>query len=105
MEEPTAALSRHEVDQLFLVVDDLRKRGVAMKFVGHRMEEIYEVSDRVVVLRDGKVIAGAPIDEMPRDRAIQLMVGAAVDGPLSEAVQYIRRSRYCRRGAFQRDDV
>ena len=75
MDEPTAALSRHEVDQLFLVVDDLRKRGVAMMFVGHRMEEIYEVSDRVVVLRDGKVIAGAPIAEMPRDRAIQLMVG------------------------------
>ena len=47
MDEPTAALSRHEVDQLFLVVDDLRKRGVAMMFVGHRMEEIYEVSDRV----------------------------------------------------------
>jgi rhamnose transport system ATP-binding protein len=75
MDEPTAALSRHEVDQLFLVVDDLRKRGVAMMFVGHRMEEIYEVSDRVVVLRDGKVIAGSPIDEMPRDRAVQLMVG------------------------------
>jgi len=74
MDEPTAALSRHEVDQLFLVVDDLRKRGVAMMFVGHRMEEIYEVSDRVVVLRDGKMIAGAPIAEMPRDRAIQLMV-------------------------------
>lgn len=75
MDEPTAALSRREVDQLFLVVDDLRKRGVAMMFVGHRMEEIYEVADRVVVLRDGKVIGEAPVDEMPRDRAIQLMVG------------------------------
>ncbi|MBV8899235.1 MAG: ATP-binding cassette domain-containing protein, partial [Verrucomicrobia bacterium] len=75
MDEPTAALSRREVDQLFLVVDDLRKRGVAMMFVGHRMEEIYEVSDRVVVLRDGKVIGEAPVGEMPRDRAIQLMVG------------------------------
>jgi rhamnose transport system ATP-binding protein len=75
MDEPTAALSRREVDQLFLVVDDLRKRGVAMMFVGHRMEEIYEVSDRVVILRDGKVIGEAPVDEMPRNRAIQLMVG------------------------------
>ncbi|MBV9488438.1 MAG: ATP-binding cassette domain-containing protein, partial [Verrucomicrobia bacterium] len=75
MDEPTAALSRREVDQLFLVVDDLRKRGVAMMFVGHRMEEIYQISDRVVVLRDGKMIGGAPVGEMPRDRAIQLMVG------------------------------
>jgi rhamnose transport system ATP-binding protein len=78
MDEPTAALSRREVDQLFLVVDDLRKRGVAMMFVGDRMEEIYEVSDRVVVLRDGKVIGTAPIGEMPQDRAIQLMVGRAL---------------------------
>ena len=78
MDEPTAALSRREVEQLFLVVDDLRKRGVAMMFVGHRMEEIYEVSDRVVVLRDGKVIGTAPIGEMPQDRAIQLMVGRAL---------------------------
>jgi rhamnose transport system ATP-binding protein len=56
-------------------VDDLRKRGVAMMFVGQRMEEIYAVSDRAVVLLDGKAIAGAPIAEMPRDGAIQLMVG------------------------------
>jgi ABC-type sugar transport system ATPase subunit/ribose/xylose/arabinose/galactoside ABC-type transport system permease subunit len=75
MDEPTAALSQREVDRLFEVVDDLRRQGVAMMFVGHRMDEIYRVADRVTVLRDGQLVATAPIGEMPRERAVRLMVG------------------------------
>jgi rhamnose transport system ATP-binding protein len=75
MDEPTAALSQREVDRLFGVVDDLRKRQVAMLFVGHRMEEIYRVADRIAVLRDGFMVAEGPASEMPHDRAVQLMVG------------------------------
>ncbi len=75
MDEPTAALSQREVDRLFGVVDDLRKHQVAMLFVGHRMEEIYRVADRIAVLRDGFMVAEAPVSEMPHDRAVQLMVG------------------------------
>ena len=56
MDEPTAALSRREVDRLFAVVYALRARGVAMMFVGHRMEEVYRVADRVAVLRDGALV-------------------------------------------------
>ena len=80
MDEPTAALSQREVDRLFAVVDALRHKGVAMMFVGHRMEEIYRVADRVTVLRDGRLIATAPTAEMPRSRAVGLMVGR----PLSD---------------------
>jgi ABC-type sugar transport system ATPase subunit/ribose/xylose/arabinose/galactoside ABC-type transport system permease subunit len=75
MDEPTAALSQREVDRLFAVVDGLRQQGVAMMFVGHRMEEIYRVADRVAVLRDGRLVATAPTAEMPRERAVGLMVG------------------------------
>ncbi|MFZ1427290.1 MAG: ATP-binding cassette domain-containing protein [Geminicoccaceae bacterium] len=78
MDEPTAALSQREVDRLFGVVDGLRRQGVAMMFVGHRMEEIYRVADRVTVLRDGRLVATAPIDELPRDRAVSLMVGRSL---------------------------
>ena len=78
MDEPTAALSHREVDRLFAVVDDLRRQGVAMMFVGHRMDEIYRVADRVTVLRDGYLVATAPTDEMPRDRAVRLMVGRSL---------------------------
>ena len=75
MDEPTAALSQHEVDRLFEVVDALRKQRVAMMFVSHRMDEIYRIADRVAVLRDGKLIAIARVSELPRNRAVTLMVG------------------------------
>ena len=78
MDEPTAALSRHEVDRLFAVVDELRDHGVAMMFVSHRMEEIYRVADRVSVLRDGRLVATEPARVLAPDRAIQLMVGRAL---------------------------
>ena len=80
MDEPTAALSQREVNRLFEVVDALRKRRVAMMFVGHRMDEIYRVADRIAVLRDGRLVATTPADRMPRNRAVQLMVGR----PLSD---------------------
>jgi ABC-type sugar transport system ATPase subunit/ribose/xylose/arabinose/galactoside ABC-type transport system permease subunit len=75
MDEPTAALSSREVERLFRVVDDLRRAGVAMMFVGHRMEEVYAVADRIAVLRDGRLIETAPVGLMPQPRALSLMVG------------------------------
>ena len=78
MDEPTAALSQREVERLFAVVDGLRRQGVAMMFVGHRMDEIYRVADRVTVLRDGRLVATAPTNEMPRDRAVRMMVGRSL---------------------------
>ena len=75
MDEPTAALSQREVERLFAVVAELKDRGVAMMFVGHRMDEIYRVADRIAVLRDGRVMATQPAGELDRDRAVQLMVG------------------------------
>ena len=80
MDEPTAALSQREVDRLFEVVHSLRKRRVAMMFVSHRMDEIYRIADRIAVLRDGRLVAVTPADQMPRNWAVQLMVGR----PLSD---------------------
>jgi len=75
MDEPTAALSQREVTRLFAVVDDLRARGVAMMFVGHRMDEIFHVADRIAVLRDGRLIDVCGKAELSRGRAISMMVG------------------------------
>jgi rhamnose transport system ATP-binding protein len=80
MDEPTAALSQREVERLFAVVADLRAHGVAMMFVGHRMDEIYRIADRIAVLRDGKLVATERAQDLGRDRAIQLMVGRSLDG-------------------------
>ena len=75
MDEPTAALSQREVTRLFEVVKDLKARGVAIMFVGHRMDEIFRISDRVAVLRDGALVGLEPVAQLPRERAIRLMVG------------------------------
>lgn len=75
MDEPTAALSQREVEQLFKVVDDLRAHGVAMMFVGHRMDEIFHVSDRIAILRDGKMVGVEHVSNVSRERAIKMMVG------------------------------
>ena len=78
MDEPTAALSQREVDRLFAVVAELKARGVAMLFVGHRMDEIYRVADRIAVLRDGHLIGVEPAAELGRDRAVRMMIGRSL---------------------------
>ena len=78
MDEPTASLSAHEVDQLFRLVNSLRSQGVAVLFIGHRMEEVFRIADRVTVLRDGKWISSRPRSEVNRDQVIREMVGREV---------------------------
>src|SRR5690606_15768614 len=75
MDEPTASLSAHEVDQLFRLVNTLRNQGVAILFIGHRMEEVFRIADRITVLRDGKFISSRPKAEVKRDQVIREMVG------------------------------
>jgi rhamnose transport system ATP-binding protein len=59
MDEPTASLSAHEVRQLFKLINTLRSQGVAILYISHRMEEVFEIADRVTVLRDGKYVSSA----------------------------------------------
>ena len=78
MDEPTASLSAHEVGQLFKIVKDLRDRGVAIVFVSHRMEEVFEIADRITVFRDGRLISTRPRADVTPQRAIADMVGREV---------------------------
>ena len=79
MDEPTAALSAHEVTQLFKLVQALRNQGVAILFIGHRLEEVLKVADRVSVLRDGKLISSRPRGEVTSGTVIRDMVGREVE--------------------------
>ena len=79
MDEPTSALSLAEVERLFAVMRGLRSRGVAIIYISHRLEEVFEVADRITVLRDGKHILTAPAKELNRRELIRLMVGRAVE--------------------------
>jgi rhamnose transport system ATP-binding protein len=75
LDEPTAALSSHEVEELFAIVKQLRERGVAVLFVSHRLEEVFKIADRLTVFRDGTHIITAPVSEMNTEEIIKHMVG------------------------------
>lgn len=75
LDEPTAALTATEVDRLFDVIGTLRTQGVAMMFVGHRLEEIFRVSDRITVLRDGALVETVTTSETTEEEVVRLMVG------------------------------
>ncbi|UCC87535.1 MAG: sugar ABC transporter ATP-binding protein [Anaerolineales bacterium] len=79
MDEPTASLSAHEVAQLFKLVRSLRSQGVSILFIGHRLEEVLEIAERVTVLRDGKLISSKPRSEVTSERVIRDMVGRQID--------------------------
>jgi rhamnose transport system ATP-binding protein len=79
MDEPTASLSAHEVTGLFRIVRSLRDQGVAILFIGHRLEEVFEISDRVTVLRDGEWISSTPRSEVTSEQVIRDMVGREIE--------------------------
>jgi len=79
MDEPTASLSAHEVEQLFKLTRSLRDQGVSILFISHRMEEVLEIADRVTVFRDGKWISTRPRNEVTRESTIRHMVGRKLD--------------------------
>ena len=92
MDEPTASLSAHEVVQLFKLVRSLRNQGVAVLFIGHRLEEVLDIADRITVLRDGKWISSRPREEASAEKVIRDMVGREV-------------SEFFAKGASQRGEL
>ncbi|MDY7103988.1 MAG: sugar ABC transporter ATP-binding protein [Actinomycetota bacterium] len=75
MDEPTAALSAHEVERLFGQVERLRDGGVAVLFISHRLDEVFAIADRVSVFRDGRHISTRPIAEASESQIVRDMVG------------------------------
>ena len=78
LDEPTASLTDREVDRLLQLLRDLRKQGVGIIYISHRLEELFQVADRVTVLRDGSSIATKPMAQIDRAEMIRLMVGRDV---------------------------
>jgi rhamnose transport system ATP-binding protein len=78
MDEPTASLSDREVDSLFRVIALVRSHGVGVIYISHRLEEIFAVSDRITVLRDGQTIATRAVGDVDRGELIRLMVGREI---------------------------
>jgi ribose transport system ATP-binding protein len=79
LDEPTSALSREEVERLFAIIRRLRRDGLALVYISHHLPEIFQIADRVTVLRDGRRIATCAIGEVTPEKLIKLMVGHATD--------------------------
>ena len=80
MDEPTSSLSQHETEQLYRVVKDLRAAGVSVIYISHRLGEVKELSDRVVVLRDGQNAGELARGEINHDAMVRLMIGRDITG-------------------------
>jgi rhamnose transport system ATP-binding protein len=104
MDEPTASLSAHEVDQLFRLVRELRSRGVAIVFVSHRLDEVFELADRITVFRDGRLISTRLRSEATPQRAIADMVGREM-GLFAERPSVVRNDILLSVRDFGRDGV
>jgi ribose transport system ATP-binding protein len=75
LDEPTTALSSRETERLFALVRQLRSEGIALIYISHRMAEVYELSDRVAVLRDGGYVGTLTRDELSAESLVKMMVG------------------------------
>lgn len=103
LDEPTAMLTAREVDMLFEQVERLRERGVAIVCISHRLEELARISQRIAVLRDGRLVCVEPIERYDADQLVTLMVGRELGerfdlGPRQTGAPLLRVERLSRRG-------
>ncbi|MCC0378918.1 sugar ABC transporter ATP-binding protein [Pseudomonas aeruginosa] len=103
LDEPTAMLTALEVDMLFEQVERLRERGVAIVYISHRLEELARISQRIAVLRDGRLVCVEPIERYDADQLVTLMVGRELGerfdlGPRQTGAPLLRVERLSRRG-------
>lgn len=79
MDEPTSSLSDNEIRMLFEIVRNLRKKGTAIIFISHKLEELFEITDRITIMRDGELIQTVATKDTDSEELISLMVGRALD--------------------------
>ncbi len=84
LDEPTAALTQLEVEELFSIMNDLRQKGIGMIYISHRMDEINRISDRVTVMRDGEYVGTVNTKETTKDEIVKMMVGRVIYGDRKE---------------------
>jgi ribose transport system ATP-binding protein len=92
MDEPTASLSQTETQALFRLVQDLKSRGISIVYISHRLEEIFQVADRVTVLRSGKRVVTKDIDELDLEELIDHIVGQQMEQAFEWKERFVDRS-------------
>ena len=89
MDEPSASLTKSELDSLFKIIRDLKEKDIAVIYISHRMEEIFEVCDSITIIRDGCLIHTGSIDSLSRDEIVKKMVGREVTSAYPKRVNAI----------------
>ena len=99
MDEPTAALADHEVELLYDLVARLRDRGMAILYVSHRMREVFDLSQRITVLKDGAFVVCSPTEDLTSDQLVRHMVGRPLDALYPERAAQLGEVRISLRSA------
>lgn len=106
LDEPTSVFTRKEVDLLFRIIRDLKAQGLALLYISHHLDEIFQIGDRITVLRDGKMIKTGPINEFDKRSLVKAMVGRDIDfsqrvEPLKEGETVLSVRNLTRAGAVE----
>ena len=106
LDEPTSALARHEVGNLFRLIRTLRDKGVVIIYISHRIQELNEIADTVTVLRDGDLVGRTPIEEATTAKIVEMMFGEVVQkkrplGLVADEGNVLQVENLTRRGAFE----
>ncbi len=107
MDEPSATLTDHELAALFDLIGTLKKEGIGLIYISHRLEEIFEIGDRCTVMRDGQYIGTHPVKELDREAIIRMMVGRELKDEFPKEVfepgdERLRVEDLTRLGAFEK---
>lgn len=105
MDEPSSALSEKEVEMLFKIIRDLKSKGVAIIYISHKIEEIYQIADRITILRDGKFIATKNTVDLDKNSLISLMVGREIEelfsaNSVAQNEVVLQVQNLCKKGKF-----
>ena len=106
MDEPTSALTQSETEHLFGIITRLKRRGITVIYVSHRLREVFEISDRITVLRDGKFVGTVDVGDTSMDQVVQMMVGRQISALFPKQTAEIRDvilqgEHLSQRGAFE----
>ncbi len=111
MDEPSATLTLQEVESLFAIIRDLKSQGIGVIYISHRLDEIFEIADRVMVMLDGHFVGSKPVNDVTRSSLIEMMVGRALEeefpkeqaepGDVRLAVQGLVRGQVVRDVSFE----
>ena len=88
MDEPTSAISVHEVKLLFRIIKELRSQQVSIVYISHKLNELFEIADRYEVLRDGRLVGSGLMQEISHEKLIRLMVGRKIEDRIGNEIDF-----------------